>query len=930
MDRNCIPLAFATVLFVHSTMRAENPAQTEFFEKKIRPLLAVKCQACHNARLKTSGLDLSTAEGFAAGGQAGPLVAEKAEESRLLKAISYDEPLKMPPAGKLKPDEIASLTEWVKQGAPWPGAKGLAPAPARTPAREFTQDEKKFWAFQPMARPAPPAVKNETWVQTPIDRFILARLEEKGLAPAPRADRLTLLRRATFDLTGLPPTESEIRNFLDDPSPDAFQKVIGRLLDSPRYGERWGRHWLDVVRYADSTGNDEDHRYPYAWRYRDYVIDAFQRDVPYDQMIREQLAGDLLPPPEGKRIHGRGIVATGFLALGQKALAQQDKKKMLYDVYDEQIDVLGKAFLGLTLACARCHDHKFDPILNRDYYSLAAIFANTRNFEGNEMEKIVSRMVYRPLVPKEELEKYEANRAQIGKHVLAMEDVRARAYELKNKMEVPRIAAYMLAARRVYRGGLTPADAARAASLPQEMVQRWADYLQPRKETRQHLVDWYRATDDQAPEVAARYQERYRQKIEGWERGLAQWRQAVKTAVDKQKAPPARPAPETFEDPFFAEVAFNGGPFAWTAEEENAVLSPPFQEWLNKLRAEAAAAEAAALPEPPMADCVEEKNTPVEQHIFIRGDHNTEGAIVPKAFPRILAGADQPPITKGSGRLELANWLASAEHPLTARVMVNRVWLWHFGEGLVRTPDNFGKTGERPTHPELLDYLARKFVESGWSVKALHRAIMLSSAYQMASVAGDKTLEADPENRLLSRFNRRRLDVEEIRDGLLAISGNLDLAVGGTLQTGFGTDRENSNARLSLNPETVRRRTVYLPLRRSNLPSLLNLFDFGDATTPQGRRVSTNVAPQALFMLNSAFVAEQAETVARSLEMLPPDRRAREAYLRILNRPAAAPEIDAALTFVDRYNKRFPQAGVKAWQSFCRALMASNEFVYVD
>jgi uncharacterized protein DUF1553 len=324
----------------------------------------------------------------------------------------------------------------------------------------------------------------------------------------------------------------------------------------------------------------------------------------------------------------------------------------------------------------------------------------------------------------------------------------------------------------------------------------------------------------------------------------------------------------------------------------------------------------------------------VEQHLFIRGDHNTEGDVVPKAFPRILTGAEQPKIEKGSGRLELANWLADPEHPLTARVMTNRVWLWHFGEGLVRTPDNFGKTGDRPSHPELLDYLSREFVKSGWSVKALHRTIMLSSAYQMASEAEDKAFEADPENRLLSRFNRRRLDVEEIRDGLLAISGNIDWTVGGTLQTGFGTDRENSNARLSLNPETVRRRTVYLPLRRSNLPSLLNLFDFGDATTPQGRRSATNVAPQALFMLNSGFVAEQAESVARSLEKLDPARRAGEAYLRILNRPAAPAEVDAALTYVERFRKRFPGehagASLKAWQSFCRTLIASNEFVYVD
>ncbi|HEX5084402.1 MAG TPA: DUF1549 domain-containing protein, partial [Blastocatellia bacterium] len=354
-------------------------AQEEFFEKRIRPIFAASCQRCHNPRSKVAGLDLTTAEAFQRGGDGGPVInKEKPEESRLLKVVGYDGEMKMPPSGKLKDHEIADLTEWVKMGAPWPGSVTPAPlaitrvasggGPKNPAAKSFSEEEKAFWAYQPLralSAQAPAQIKDEAWAQSPIDRFILRKLEDKNLKPAPPADKMTLLRRATLDLTGLPPTANEMRDFLADQSPDAFNKVVERLLASPRYGERWGRHWLDVARYADSTGNDEDHRYPHAWKYRDYVIESFNNDLPYDQFIREQVAGDLLPAKNPGEVNRRGIIATGFLALGPKAIAQQDKKKMLYDVYDEQVDVTTKAFLGLTVACARCHDHKFDPILTK-------------------------------------------------------------------------------------------------------------------------------------------------------------------------------------------------------------------------------------------------------------------------------------------------------------------------------------------------------------------------------------------------------------------------------------------------------------------------------------------------------------------------------------------------------------------------------------
>ena len=402
--------ALATAAF------AQTPEQLEYFEKSVRPLLVANCQPCHNASVKSSGLDLSSAAGFVHGGVGGPLVVkDQPETSRLLKVIGYEDSLKMPPTGKLKADQIEALTNWVKMGAPWPGAAQAAAVVQPAPKKDFSDEQKAFWAFQKVHDPELPKVKDARWVRTPIDRFILARLEAKGLKPAPAADKLTLIRRVTFDVTGLPPTEKEIQAFVADQSPQAFEKVVDRLLASPRYGERWGRHWLDVARYADSTGNDEDHRYPYAWRYRDYVIQAFNNDMPYDQFVREQVAGDLLPSPDGK-FNARGVVATGFLALGAKALAQVDKKKMLYDVWDEQVDVTSRAFLGLTMACARCHDHKFDPIRTKDYYSMVGMFASTRSFE--QPNQGVASLLYRPLTPAAEYTAWKTNQARLQRQEL--------------------------------------------------------------------------------------------------------------------------------------------------------------------------------------------------------------------------------------------------------------------------------------------------------------------------------------------------------------------------------------------------------------------------------------------------------------------------------------------------------------------------------
>ena len=915
-----VPARFARSLFAAGLLcfcaaaqpnLQETAAQSEFFEKNVRPIFAKNCQPCHNSKTKTSGIDLSTGAGL--------------DPARLVKAIRYDENIKMPPMGKLKAEEIADLTNWVKLGAIWPGAQAAVATPATSPS--FSPEQKSFWAFQPVKKVTPPPAPDVAWVHNEIDRFISAKLAEKGLKPAPRADKLTLLRRATYDLTGLPPTVQEIQDFVADKSPKAFEKVIDRLLASPRYGERWGRHWLDVARYADSTGNDEDHRYPYAWRYRDYVIDVFNSDYPYDKFVREQVAGDLLPASPTDPINRRGIVATGFLALGAKAIANPDKQKMMYDIYDEQVDVTSRAFLGVTMACARCHNHKFDPILTKDYYSFVSIFASTKQF--SDATTGVAKLLFVPLVPGEQYAAYKAQQDHLTRMRVSIDEIASEDAEKYTRVQSARLADYMIAARKIYEGGQS--TEAVAGDLDKGILARWVTYLKEGVNAHPQLADWDGAAPEKQPEVAAAYQKRFQAQFDNWTKIMDKWRiQVRKRSEAMDMPPPPKPKFEAATDLFFYETYIQRGPFEVNDREREAILSPEVKEKVAALRTESNELRAHAMPEPDMA-CAVAEGKPVEQKVLVRGDYNSPGEDAPRAFPKIIATPSDPQFKEGSGRLELANWIARPENPLTARVMVNRIWQWHFGEGLVRTPDNFGKMGDRPSHPKLLDYLAQRFIASGWSIKSMHRLMMLSSTYQTASDTDPKTMEADQENRLLAHFNRQRLDVEEIRDGMLALDGSLDLTMGGTLQKGFGTDGENSSDRLSLDPLKLTRRTVYLPLRRANLPSLLNLLDFGDATTVTGKRTLTNVAPQTLFMMNSEFGFEHAKSIAGKLQAIPDandSKRIEAAYLQILNRKPEPGEIDTALTYISQYAKKYGPEG--AWPSFCHVLMASNEFVYVD
>lgn len=918
----------------------ESDGTDEFFEKKVRPILMTNCARCHNSKSKIAELDLTTSEGFAAGGEGGPVIdRDNLPNSRILKVISYEDTLKMPPKRKLGDEDIKVIGEWVKMGAPWPGASTSSmvesnPTTWRSSTREFTDDEKKYWAYQPVSKQSPPPVKNSSWIKSPIDAFILNKLEEKGIEPSKPTDKTTLLRRATFDLTGLPPTESEIKDFLGDSSPKAFSKVIDRLLSSPRYGEKWGRHWLDVARYADSTGSDEDHRYPDAWKYRDYVIESFNKDRPYDQFVREQLAGDLLPHSSQNDgpVNRRGIIATGFLAIGPKAIAQQDKKKLLYDVYDEQVDVTTKAFLGLTVACARCHNHKFDPILTKDYYSLVGIFASTKSFKV--VEGTVSQVVTKPLVTKEEYDawiiKRDAHREQLKLRNFAIAEIVDKEQTKLISTTLPRMSDYMVAARDVYLNGKKLSNIVTTRKLSASTLKKWVEYLKPAT-VRHHLVAWHK-TDDPI-KTSFEYQQQFSNRLKEWNEKNEKWHQSYINAIKEGKKLPDRPEFESGEDRFFADLMFTKkGPYNVSADNKQ-LFNIKDKNQIASLKEELKQLKKVEPPSPEMACAIEEGEN-VNQKVFIRGDYRSEGEPAPKAFPLILSPhTRQSENFTGSGRQQLAEWITQPEHPLTARVMVNRVWQWHFGEGIVRTPDNFGKMGELPSHPELLDFMAQQFVSNGWSVKTLHKMIMLSNTYQISSETSDAAFTADPENRLFSRFNRRRLSVEEIRDSLLAIDASIDLTMGGTLQSGTGTDSENDNKRLSLNPEKLTRRTVYLPLRRANLPTLLNLFDFGDAGTPSGKRQLTNVPTQALFWMNSEFLTERSKKLAQSLlnqTAIEDKTRVDIAYRRILNRYVDNSETEQALTYIQSFKQKYSKSDLEGWQSFCRILMTSNDFVYVD
>ena len=907
---------------------AADAGQFELFEKKVRPLLVERCQKCHGPEKQEAGLRLDRREPALAGGDSGPIVAPgDPEKSRLIEVVRYDGDTQMPPSGKLPDDELAALVAWVKQGAPWPADGGGQPTAA--PGDEGTAGQR-HWAFQPLRRPSLPAVSRPEWCATPIDRLVLHELDARGLTPAPPADRRTLLRRASYDLIGLPPTAADVEAFEHDESPDAWPRAIDRLLASPHYGERWARHWLDVARYADTKGYvfTQERRYPFSYTYRDYVIRALNEDLPYDRFVTEQLAADRLPLGDDRR----ALAALGFLTLGRRFMFNT------HDIIDDRIDVVSRGLLGLTVTCARCHDHKFDPIPTADYYSLYGVFASS-------VEPDEEPLLGRP----ENSAAYEQFKTELAARQKAFDDYRTeKLNELAAALRA-QAGNYLVALVRERPGepaSEEPMMSFSKGELRPRLLQRWREYLQ-RTAAAHHPVfaAWHELAAIPPAEFSAKSGEIYtrlaappdpaRPINASVAQALAQRRPATMlevaaaygellAAVDKQwtEARAANSALEKLPDPAeeLRQVLYGGdSPVALSGERGPRLLDRDVQAHLTELKKKIEELEVNSPAAPPRAMALLDAPTPTEPHIFVRGNPDRSGEPVPRRFLQVLARGERQPFTQGSGRLELAQAIANPDNPLTARVLVNRVWLHHFGQALVRTPSDFGTRSDPPSNPALLDWLATAFIDQGWSLKRLHRLILLSSVYQQTSDERPECVAVDPENRLLWRMNRRRLEFEAQRDSYLVAAGRLDRALGGR------------PIDLWSQPFTARR-SVYAYLDRQDLPGVFRIFDVANPDVSNDQRPRTTVPQQALFAMNSPFVLEQARHLASRPEISgegEPARRVQALYRAIFARAARPEEIELGLRFVAA-----PPAPadtkLNIWELYAQVLLSANEFVFMD
>ena len=1232
-------LSIFFLLFLAPAVSAQEEVsedQIKFFESKIRPMLIERCYECHSGALDEveSKFQIDSRAGILKGGIHGAAaIPGMPEKSLMIFAVNHAVNMDMPPKFKMPQTEIDDLTAWVKMGLPWPDSEAVANPENGGEADPgvVTDEDRQFWSFKRPIYIGVPRVENAGWARNEIDYFVLHQLETAGMHPARPASKRDLIRRATFDLTGLPPTPEQVQAFLADTSPNAYEQLIDRLLGSPAYGQRWGRHWLDVARYADSNGLDENLCHGFAFRYRDYVVDAFNKDKTYDQFLTEQLAGDLIDDANTTSTVPERITATGFLSIGAKMLAEDDPMKMQMDIIDEQVDTLGRAFMGLTFGCARCHDHKFDPIPTADYYSLAGIFKSTTTMDNFN---VVAKWHERPVANAELNKKTEEIQKQIDQVTAKANDLRNRGVEVALKNARSHVAAYLLSAKSFdSMDTLLPAsrtfgnDAMSLESLNNQLIeaeafargdvqkqlgegdspyslihgdgeepgfaeydiktdedglyqielrfataektettllvdgevkrldvtrgitggieeahQYWANVLTldltagdhvirleskgrfpyldklrilhlsgdlaavGKDEAAQdiattavdltqsvsveaetfdrgnvtrlktgyglaigaiagaagsndmeyditlpkpgayHLVTRYAAADARSAEFKVgdqivnnmaspnvtgtwnpdtqhwEYQGSFETSetnitfkvhrdgpiphydrflfiptesikhgdytpdptiLRKWRTVLAEsktvdgsvfqlWHRALETgfpielSTDAGDIEKALLSDGAVTD--FAKLADRYQRVFQLADaqgqQENSIALEAFREQLyaddgpygeldaGKLTLAMATTDAIAAaemeradlektkPDVPFAMAVED-GAPEDLRIHIRGNHITLGDQVPRRFPEVLSVGNREAIDKSrSGRLDLAQWLTSEEHPLTSRVMANRLWQWHVGEGLVRSPDNFGRLGLRPTHPELLDFLAIRFQELGWSMKEMHRLIMFSSTYRMSSEWNQEYDARDPENKLIWRMPRRRLSAEEIRDALLAVGNNIDLSFGGTLLPTPNRAYVTSTANVDVKVYETRRRSIYLPVVRSALYSMFQVFDFAEPSVPQGQRQTTNIASQALFIMNSKIVIEQAEALAQDVltdESMEDEARVDKLFMKLFGRVARDGERLSCLSHIDQYQKALAESDVPAevhvatsWQSLCRALLASNEFIYLD
>jgi cytochrome c553 len=831
MPRPIRPLLFSIALVAWAAIaaRAAEPAgeAVEFFEKEIRPLLVARCHECHgDVEKPKGGLRLTSRAGLMTGGETGPAaVPGKPSESLLIEAVRY-QGLKMPPKAKLPEAEIEKLVRWVELGVPWPDSPHpkVAPTPVE-PEFKITDTQRRFWSFQAVRPQTMPSVQDAAWPLTAIDRFVLARLESRGLRPNGPTDKRMLIRRATFDLIGLPPTPDEIDAFVADPSPEAFGRVVDRLLASEHYGERWGRHWLDVVRYADTAGETADYPVPQAYKYRNYVIDALNQDKPYDAFVREQIAGDILARSGPRELFAERVTATGYLAISRRF--GFDSENYHHLTIADTLDTLGRSILGLSIGCARCHDHKYDPISTADYYALYGIFASSRYaFPGSEEKRQPRDFV--PLLPE--------------------------------------------------------AEAAPLVAAHQEQMARCETELK---------------------------------RLDG---ELAALDKSIKTAQELSAGVPAS-SDASSPAPALAELQAKRTALAATAaqcrnQRDGLINSGPCDMAYG-------VCEAAS------------QNAKIQK----RGEPTKPGAEVPRRFLEILGGDVLPSGDTGSGRLQLAEWLTRRSNPLTARVIVNRVWQHHFGRGLVETPSDFGLRGRPPANPELLDHLADALARGGWTLKNLHKQIMLSRVYQLSSSDDNPAARHDPSNEGWWKFDRRRLDAEAIRDAMLAASGTLDRTRGGPHpfppRTAWGfTQHQPFKAIYDTD-----RRSIYLMTQRIQRHPFLALFDGADANASTAERTLTTTPAQALFLMNDPFVHEQSAALARRLASAGTTdaQRIERAYPLVLGREAGPPQVAEAVDFLSRYRQQTLAAGgtpenakLAALAAYARVLLTSNEFLYID
>jgi len=890
----CSVILAATIPFRADQADARLAEKQEFFELKVRPLLSKNCFACHTDT-KMGGLQLNTRESVLKGGKSGPAVVPgDPEKSLLIRAVNHTDPkLEMPPPGKLTPDELVVLEAWVKDGAVW-GKPSNAPI-ASSSDYVIAPEQRAFWSFQPVKTYPPPKVHNRSWVKSPVDAFVLARLEEKGLKPVSPASKSTLIRRATQDLIGLPPTPAEVDDFVRDKSPNAFEKVVDRLLASPHYGERWGRYWLDVARYSDAQLTAEgDRLMPNAFRYRDWVVSSFNQDMPYDVFVKAQIAGDLLPERE------KYVGGLGFYALSPSA-----------EFHEDRVDATGRGFLGLTVACAQCHNHKYDPIPTKDYYSLLGIFENTKADEF-------------PLVPPTEVEDYKRQKKSLDESKTALKEFLDNQRTQLVQVLAERTADYLQGAWRV----LGP-DKKKVqdviqddATLDFELLTRWVQYLEPgSKPDHTFLEEWQGLLQNGGSEAemraaAEKFQSQIKAtlkekadidkknaKIQG-KNGMSPELLALDRnsylLIEELSAPPA---------PKSERKRKEGGLFYFSDSGMARFFMGIWKTHYDNLQARIKKQESALPVQYAFLPTISDKATPENLRVYIRGDKENLGEEAPRRFLAILCEGTPAIFKNGSGRLELAEAMANVKNPLTARVMVNRIWGYHFGAGIVRTPSNFGRQGEPPTHPELLDYLAARFVANGWSIKKMHREIMLSSTYALGSEYSPANFSIDPDNHLLWRATTRRLDAEAIRDSMLFVSGGLDPTIGGPA--------------VAIDDEKNSRRTVYGFFSRFKLDRFLRLFDFPDPIATSEQRITTNVPLQQLFFLNSIFVRKQAEALSQRIGSESSDPAKVQALYRILfGRAPTREELQYATEFVS--------AGPTTWPQYVQVLLSSNEFNYVN